>query len=242
MGEAGGVLFASSPCSTAGASLSASLPLGDVAEEEGETQGSPPALAGAARSRTQDGQIGGVGHSTLGHTAHADTETCENGTGSAVRQSIISGGAEEEREDASEHAKRGLSDAALQAHLAATDGTRALEPVGGEARQDKRGSLVSTTASVGGGQGRRRGGSEKKAKKKRGEELSRGNGGAEDESPAKIDTEWENEIAKNILSLYQTKLKADLDVKKGAKENELMVSLLLSVIRLLGVGRSITHC
>lgn len=88
--------------------------------------------------------------------------------------------------------------------------------------------MASSTASVGGGQGRRRGGSgsgiTRKARKKREEELSRSSGGAEDGGPAKVDTEWENEIAKNILSLYQTKLKADLDVKKGAKENELMVS------------------
>lgn len=45
-------------------------------------------------------------------------------------------------------------------------------------------------------------------------------------SPAKVDTEWENEIAKNILSLYQTKLKAELDEKRGAREEELGVSQL----------------
>lgn len=39
-------------------------------------------------------------------------------------------------------------------------------------------------------------------------------------SPVKVDTEWENEIAKNILSLYQTKLKAELDEKRGAREEE----------------------
>ncbi|CAM9100864.1 unnamed protein product [Scytosiphon promiscuus] len=48
-----------------------------------------------------------------------------------------------------------------------------------------------------------------------------GGGGSEDGNPAKVDTEWENEIAKNILSLYQTKLKADLDVKNSAKTDEL---------------------
>lgn len=55
-------------------------------------------------------------------------------------------------------------------------------------------------------------------------------GGGNDESadlgsPAKLDTEWENEIAKNILSLYQTKLKMDMDRKKMAREEELGVSL-----------------
>lgn len=33
-------------------------------------------------------------------------------------------------------------------------------------------------------------------------------------NPAKVDSEWENEIAKNILSLYQTKLKNELEKKR----------------------------
>lgn len=37
---------------------------------------------------------------------------------------------------------------------------------------------------------------------------------------ARIDVEWENEIAKNILSLYQTKLKDELDKKRGADQGE----------------------
>lgn len=44
---------------------------------------------------------------------------------------------------------------------------------------------------------------------------------------AKVDTEWENEIAKNILNLYQTKLKDELDKKRGAREEEAGVSLIL---------------
>lgn len=40
------------------------------------------------------------------------------------------------------------------------------------------------------------------------------------DNPAKVDTEWENEIAKNILSLYQTKLKAELTEKRGDMEEK----------------------
>ena len=47
------------------------------------------------------------------------------------------------------------------------------------------------------------------------------------ENSAKVDTEWENEIAKNILNLYQTKLKDELDKKRGAREEEAGVSLIL---------------
>lgn len=65
--------------------------------------------------------------------------------------------------------------------------------------------------------------------KRQGQGVSGGGGwtGGEGEgdNPAKIVTEWENEIAKNILSLYQTKLKADLDGKKNAKGDDLVVSL-----------------
>ncbi|CBN79078.1 expressed unknown protein [Ectocarpus siliculosus] len=65
-----------------------------------------------------------------------------------------------------------------------------------------------------------------KKSKRRGQGVSGGGGrtggDGEDGNPAKIDTEWENEIAKNILSLYQTKLKADLDGKKNAKEEDLV--------------------
>ena len=47
-----------------------------------------------------------------------------------------------------------------------------------------------------------------------------GIGGGDDGNSAKIDTEWENEIAKNILSLYQTKLKDELDKRREAREEE----------------------
>lgn len=223
-----------------GASLSASLPVGGVAEEECDSQVSPPASAGAARRRAQEDQRVSVGVNSLEHTARAENSTCEDGTGSASQQQIISGGGAEERERDLEHEQRDLSDGVLPAYLVVTDSTQG--PVGHDAQRDKKGPLASVTSSAGRGQGRRRGrngsGSAKNARNRRQEELSGGNGGAQDESPAKIDTEWENEIAKNILSLYQTKLKADLDVKKGAKEYEHMVSLSLSVIRLLWVGRS----
>lgn len=47
--------------------------------------------------------------------------------------------------------------------------------------------------------------------------------GAYVRNPAKVDVEWENEIAKNILSLYQTKLKAELYQRRGPREGELGV-------------------
>lgn len=47
----------------------------------------------------------------------------------------------------------------------------------------------------------------------------------DDGGATKVDIEWENTIAKNILSLYQTKLKVDLDEQRSAKEEELGVSL-----------------
>lgn len=52
--------------------------------------------------------------------------------------------------------------------------------------------------------------------------IEEGCGGAS--SPAKVDSEWENEIARNILSLYQTKLKVELIKKRGTREEELEVS------------------
>lgn len=56
-------------------------------------------------------------------------------------------------------------------------------------------------------------------------------------SPVKVDTEWENEIAKNILSLYQTKLKAELDEKRGAREEEeLGVRQTCVLVECLGPG------
>lgn len=223
-GEAGDILFASPPYPTGGASLPASSPLGNVAEgEEGESRISPPATAGAERS-------GGLGGQTLARTALAVAETCEKGTSPVVRHSNISGGAGENKREDPEHEQRHVSEGVESTHVkVATDGTLARGSVGPVASQDERASLASVAPSAGGGQGRRRSGSgsggARKARKKRAEEPSRGNGGPGDESPAKIDSEWENEIAKNILSLYQTKLKVDLDVKKNAKENELMVRL-----------------
>lgn len=188
-GEAGGILFAPSPCAQAGEPSPASF--------------LPPASAGAAISGAQEGQRGG--------------ETCESGTGPAALQPTVSDGAREGRDS---------SGGVMPAHIEMTGDARAPGPVGLKARQNKNESLSSATASVSGEQGRWRvgSGSARKARKQRGEEPGRGgNGGAEGERSAKVDTEWENEIAKNILSLYQTKLKADLDDKESAKQNELMV-------------------
>lgn len=53
-----------------------------------------------------------------------------------------------------------------------------------------------------------------------------GGGSGGDANSAKVDTEWENEIAKNILSLYQTKLKDELDKKREARKEEAGVSVL----------------
>lgn len=242
--EAGGILFASSSYPTGGAPLSASSPLGDVAEEEGESRVSPPASADAPKSRAPGGLRGSVGGSSSEHMAHAEPETFENQAGPAPQHPAISGGAGDEREGDPEREQRYAPDGGLPPHRATPCGTRALGDEGTEARQHKRASLASSTSSVDDVQGRRRRGSgsgsggARKARKKQGEESCRGNGGgADEESPAKIDTEWENEIAKNILSLYQTKLKADLDVKKSAQDNELMVSLFLSTFRFFVGGK-----
>lgn len=79
---------------------------------------------------------------------------------------------------------------------------------------------------------RRYSGISKKRKCDKRPQLEGGGGSSRcDNNPAKVDTEWENEIAKNILSLYQTKLKADLDEKRGAREDELVVSLVMSRTR-----------
>lgn len=120
-------------------------------------------------------------------------------------------------------------------HLVGTGDTEALGPTaaGGETNgqekansEEKRRSRMSSTSSVGFGKGRKRVSKSKaKASKRVGEGVSGGIGVAEGGNPAKIDSEWENEIAKNILSLYQTKLKAELDAKKGTREDELVVSV-----------------
>ena len=241
-GEARGILFSSSPYPypTGGAALPASSLLGDVAEEEGESRISPPPTAGAGGSRAAGVQPDSLGASSLERAALAKTET-KTRAGPAVQHPTFSGG-EDRREDL-EHQQRHLSEGVVATKVGAADGARALDDEGAEARQDRSASLASATSSFGSGQGRRRGrsgsGSSRKARKRRGEEPSRGDGGAEGESTAKIDTEWENEIAKNILSLYQTKLKADLDVKRSAKEHELTVSLSWAVtIRVLWAGPS----
>eukprot|EP00752_Nemacystus_decipiens_P002057 g1969.t1 len=222
-GEAGGILFAPSPSPPGRASISASWPLGNVAEEEGEVRISPPATAGAERGGAPEGQA--LETEAL---AENQTETCEKGTGPAAQYPTIGGGAGEDERGDPERERRHASEAAVSTHAVAADDARATGDEGAEARKDRVGSRASSISSVGGGRGRRRcvsdsgSGSSRKARKKRGEEPSRGDGGSKEESSAKIDTEWENEIAKNILSLYQTKLKADLDVKKNAKEDEQM--------------------
>ncbi|CAM9350178.1 unnamed protein product [Ectocarpus sp. 12 AP-2014] len=92
----------------------------------------------------------------------------------------------------------------------------------GGSRGRMRGSIVGGSCSSSGSGIRSKG----KKSKRRGQGVSGGGGrtggDGDDGNPAKIDTEWENEIAKNILSLYQTKLKADLDGKKNAKEEDLL--------------------
>ncbi|CAB1096699.1 unnamed protein product [Ectocarpus sp. CCAP 1310/34] len=101
-------------------------------------------------------------------------------------------------------------------------------------------SPVNSEVGNGGSRGRMRGsigggccsssGSGIRSKGKKSKRLGHGvsggggrtGGDGNNGNPAKIDTEWENEIAKNILSLYQTKLKADLDGKTNAKEEDLV--------------------
>lgn len=36
----------------------------------------------------------------------------------------------------------------------------------------------------------------------------------------KVDIEWENEVARNILSLYQTRLRVEMTEKRGTVEEE----------------------
>lgn len=48
------------------------------------------------------------------------------------------------------------------------------------------------------------------------------------DSPVKVGSEWENTLARNILSLYQTKLKAEFDVKKSGRDEGSMVSFAYS--------------
>lgn len=47
-------------------------------------------------------------------------------------------------------------------------------------------------------------------------------------SLVKAESEWENTLAQNILSLYQTKLKAELDVKESDRDEGSMVSFTCS--------------
>lgn len=246
-GEAEAILFASSPWPTRGGSLSASRPLDDVAEEEGNSRISPPVPADVARNMDQDGQTGdvaGIGGS-LEHPAPEGAEFVEDGADVALKHSErdrqrSSRGIAGERDAASgQECRESSREAPMQ--LVATGGTQALGPAatGAEAysqdpasSEEKRASMASSTSSTSVGKGRRRGSASKeKASKRTGKGVSGGAGAAEDANPAKVDSEWENEIAKNILSLYQTKLKADLDAKKGAREHELVVSLPCLVVR-----------
>ena len=128
----------------------------------------------------------------------------------------------------------GIGTGSLPQHLeserqaTASGGEREKMTTESEPLQVQRESVEAVAMSVGGVQGRRCSGSNiSKVRKRRGEAV----GGPKDEdegnnnnNPAKVDTEWENEIAKNILSLYQTKLKADLDMKRDAEDEERSVS------------------
>lgn len=221
--------------------MSASLPLGDVAEEEGDGHVSPPVSAGVTGSRVQDdpgaAAAAAGGSSTLDQTAREGTEFVGEGTDFARKplereQQTVSGRFIEDRVAPAQEHQESCREALV--HLEATDDVRFLgsATVAGDRGETttnsdgKRESMASSTSSAGVGKGRRRGSIRKaKYRKRPGEGASGGTGAAEDGNPAKIDSEWENEIAKNILSLYQTKLKADLDARKGAREDELVVSL-----------------
>lgn len=64
----------------------------------------------------------------------------------------------------------------------------------------------------------------------KGKDTMEGGDGADGEnSPVKVESEWENTLARNILSLYQTKLKAELDVEESDREEGSMVSFTCSL-------------
>lgn len=175
-----------------------------------------------------------------------DRQTSENSIGSTPE-----GGQEPIEGDRSPHPQRERRDSgeAQPAKVPVTDDARAHRGarIDGDASSEKTrdsGSASFSSSVDGRGKGRRRGGggnrrsrsrrcgngSGRKTRSAGGNSGGGGGGAGEDGSPAKVDTEWENEIAKNILSLYQTKLKADLDVKKSAKEDELAVRYFLVIL------------
>lgn len=222
-GEAGGILFATSSWPVAAGSFSAPRPLGVVKEEEGKRLFSPPASAGTARGRRQehatpaDAEIGGSGAGSPAQRVETEPQPAANG---GMRDGVTTEPDQERRE---------APVGALPEPLVLTDEARTLGVVAADAqaRHEQRQSVESAASSAGGGsQGRGRGGSGiAKARKRRGQGLGGPKEGDDGhDNPAKVDTEWENEIAKNILSLYQTKLKADLDMKKDAEDDERTVS------------------
>lgn len=227
MGEAGSILYGpSSPWPTAASSTTGAIEdcvrCGGGAAGDGCDVESTAGEGAGVKEKGLEAADGG--HESVGANQGETSQRTRRDSGNAPPLGTL----------ATEIGTRSLGIAVVETEASCPEGPQQPEvslpsPVNNEVGRG--GSQSRMRGSIGGGSCSSSGSgilSKGKKSKRRGQGVSGGGGrtggDGEDGNPAKIDTEWENEIAKNILNLYQTKLKVDLDGKQNAKEEDLVVS------------------